>query len=67
MTTFPVAFAGSARNRTAAARACEGVLATSQGGTGSPWATSSDFASASWIFTRRARPPAGGYLDGDRS
>ena len=49
-----VAFAGSLRNRTAAARAWVGVRATSQGGTGSPWATRSDFASASWIFTRRA-------------
>ena len=29
------------------------VRATSQSGTGRPWATSSDFASASWIFTRR--------------
>ena len=44
--------------RTAAARAWLGVRATSQAGTGSPWATSSDFASASWIFTRRAGPPA---------
>ena len=37
-----------------------GVWATSQAGTGSPWATSSDLASASWIFTRRA----GSWLDG---
>ena len=37
-----------------------GVRATSQGGTASPWAMSSDLASASWIFTRIARPPRAG-------
>ena len=40
-----------ARIRSAAARACGTVWATSQAGTGRPWATSSDLASASWIFT----------------
>ena len=59
ITTLPVAFARSARKRTAAARAWVGVRATSHAGTGSPWATSSDFASASWIFTRRQTSGAG--------
>ena len=48
----------SARIRSAAARAWDGVWATSQAGTGRPWATSSDLASASWIFTRRRAPLA---------
>ena len=44
-----------ARNRSAAARASSTVWATSHSGTGSPWATSSDLASASWIFTGGGR------------
>ena len=59
ITTLRVALPGSARKRTAAARAWVGVRATSQAGTGRPWATSSDFASASWIFTRGRSFPAG--------
>ncbi len=35
----------------AAALTSSGVLATSQRGTGRPWASKSVFASASWIFT----------------
>ena len=44
---------GSARRRRAP-RAT--VWATSQSGTGRPWATSRDLASASWIFTRATAP-----------
>src|SRR4029453_3236467 len=32
------------------------VWATAHGGTGRPWATSSNLASASWSFTRRQAP-----------
>ena len=51
MTTLPPG-GPSARNRSAAARASATVWATAQAGTGRPWATSSDLASASWSFTR---------------
>ena len=64
ITTRP---APSARNRSAAARASPGVRATAHGGTGSPAATSSDFASASWIFTGGSwcgSGPGGGLVDG---
>src|SRR5437762_3588169 len=44
--------APAAKKRSAANRASSTVWATSQSGTGSPWATSNDLASASWIFTR---------------
>src|SRR5688500_15266937 len=48
------------RKSAAAARASAGVCATVQAGTGRPWATSSDFASASWSFTcGRLREGAG--------
>ena len=56
MTTLPAPVRrGTAR---AAARASSTVWATSQAGTGRPWATSSDLASASWIFTGGRGPPA---------
>src|SRR6188474_562981 len=52
MTTLP---APSSRNRPAAATASSTDVATDHGGTGRPWATSNDLASASWIFTGEGR------------
>ena len=45
------ASAPSANARSAAPRASAGVRATSHAGTGRPWVTRRDLASASWIFT----------------
>src|SRR4029079_3009833 len=54
ITTLP---APSSRNRWAAATASSAYVATPHGGTGRPWATRRDFASASWIFTGEGRLP----------
>src|SRR5689334_13142572 len=62
ITTDP---APSRRNCSAAARASPAVRATAQSGTGRPWATSSDFASASWIFTRGRLRGGGAGRGGD--
>src|SRR6478752_7420709 len=51
ITTFPP-IGPSARKRSAAPRASAAEWATAHGGTGRPWATRRDLASASWIFTR---------------
>src|SRR5436190_4033661 len=62
------AAAPPATKRWAAARASAAVWATAQSGTGRPWATRSDFASASWIFTGgRAPRDVRGDADGTAS
>src|SRR5436190_3903264 len=62
------ASAPPARIRSAATRTSATVWATSQAGTGRPWATSKVFASASWIFTgRRSCGASGREADGTAS